>query len=80
MLHSYVYKQMNEYMTGDKKVDVFILTPADMIYIIVLLISAVTLAVKRNPHHPIIYGSLAILFPDIYIIQYVFRHFVLGHV
>ncbi len=69
---------MNEYMS-DRQTMVTI-SAIDIVYIIIILVSAVTLAVKRNPHHPIIYGSLALLFPDIYILQYVFRHFVLGHV
>ncbi len=80
MLHTYLYNQMNEYMSDKQTTIVTLLSPIDILYLIILLVSAVTLAVKRNPSHPIIFGALALLFPDIYILQYVFRHFVLGHV
>lgn len=44
---------------------------------IVLVVVAVLVASRCNPKHPIVFGVLAFLFPEIYLIQYGIRKYLL---
>ena len=74
LLQSYMYR---EHMTSGDVTDTVVLSSI-ILYGFIVIISAIALAVKLNPGHPILMGAVAFLFPELYLTQYVFRKFVLA--
>ena len=48
-----------------------------LIIVLVIALIPVYISVKCNPEHPIMYGILAFLFSEIYLIQFLVRKFVI---